>query len=144
MLTAVLLMVLVLAVGAQLSDGIRLEQEAAILRKLPVDEAHAYYEVLRRRARRVRLLRAIALASLAIALYAARRRFLPPPSRVPVTDSALSMPGEHAAASARAAGGDGKGFGQGGRPGGGREIDDRLHLPVLGGGGQGQKIERRA
>jgi len=81
MLTAVLLMVVVLAVGAQLSDGIRLKQEAAILGKLPVDEAHAYYEVLRRRARRVRILRAVALASLALVLVAARRRFLPPPKR---------------------------------------------------------------
>lgn len=85
MLTAVLLVVLVLALGAHLSDGIRLKQEEAILRKLPVEEAHAYYEVLRRRARRVRVLRAVALGSLALALLAARRRFLPPPkpSRLP-------------------------------------------------------------
>jgi hypothetical protein len=78
MLTAVLLMVLVLAAGAHLSDGVRLKQEEAILHKLPVDEAHAYYEVLRRRARRVRLLRAVALTSLALVILAARRRFLPP------------------------------------------------------------------
>ena len=78
MLTAVLLMVLVLAAGAHLSDGVRLKQEEVILHKLPVDEAHAYYEVLRRRARRVRVLRAVALAALALVIVAARRRFLPP------------------------------------------------------------------
>ena len=80
MLTAVLLVVLILGLGAHLSDGVRLKQEEAILRKLPVDEAHGYYEILRRRARRVRLLRAITLASLVLALLAARRRFFPPPA----------------------------------------------------------------
>jgi hypothetical protein len=88
MLTAVLLVVLVLAAGAHLSDGVRLKQEEAILRKLPVDEAHGYYEVLRRRARRVRLLRAVAVTSLVLALLAARRRFFPPPaSQGPVVGS---------------------------------------------------------
>jgi hypothetical protein len=75
MLTGVLLVVVILALGAHLSDGVRLKQEEAILRKLPVHEAHAYYEILRRRARRVRLLRAVALTSLVLALLAARRRF---------------------------------------------------------------------
>ncbi len=79
MLTGVLLVVLILALGAHLSDGVRLKQEEAILRKLPVDEAHAYYEVLRQRARRVKVLRAVALTSLLVAMLAARRRFFPPP-----------------------------------------------------------------
>ena len=78
MLTSVLLMVLVMAAGAHVSDGLRLKQEEAILHKLPVDEAQAYYEVLRRRARRVRLLRAVALAALLLVILAARRRFFPP------------------------------------------------------------------
>jgi hypothetical protein len=77
MLTAVLLVVLVLAMGAHLADGVRLKQEEVILRKLPVAEAHAYYETLRRRARRVKVLRAVALGSLALTLLAARRRFFP-------------------------------------------------------------------
>jgi hypothetical protein len=88
-LTGVLLVVLILAAGAHMSDGLRLKQEEAILRKLPVDEAHGYYEILRRRARRVRLLRAVALTSLVIAMYAARRRFFPPPpSAQPAADQA--------------------------------------------------------
>ncbi len=78
MLTSVLLMVLVLSAGAHLSDGLRLKQEEVVLHKLPVDEAHAYYQVLRRRARRVRLLRAVALTALMLVILAARRRFLPP------------------------------------------------------------------
>jgi hypothetical protein len=78
-LTTVLLIILILGLGTHLSDGVRVKQEEAILHKLPVAEAHAYYELLKKRARRVRLLRAVTLASLALSLMAARRRFFPPP-----------------------------------------------------------------
>ena len=61
--------------GFYLADS----QEEAILRRLPLAEAHDYYELLRRRVRRVRLLRAITLASMVLVMVAARRRFFPPP-----------------------------------------------------------------
>jgi hypothetical protein len=79
MVSTVLLMAIVLAVGTRAADAIRLRQEESILRKLPIAEAHAYYEVLRRRARKVRILRAVTLASVLLALLAARRRFFAGP-----------------------------------------------------------------
>jgi hypothetical protein len=78
MVATVLLMVIVLAVGTQASDAVRVKQEEIILRKLPVPDAAAYYEVLKKRVRRVRLLRAVTLAGLVLSLLAARRRFLIP------------------------------------------------------------------
>jgi hypothetical protein len=85
-LTTALLVILILGLGTHLSDGVRLRQEEAILRKLTVPEAHAYYEVLRRRATRVRILRAVTVASLGLSLMAARRRFFPPPPAAPLAD----------------------------------------------------------
>lgn len=90
MMTTVLLMALVLAVGTQASDAIRVKQEEAILRKLSVPEAADYYQVLRRRVRRVRILRAITLAGLLLAMLAARRRYLAPIARPPVTEASRS------------------------------------------------------
>ncbi len=74
------MMVLVLAVGTRAADALRLRQEEIILGKLSVADAHDYYEELRRRARRVRIMRAVTLASLILALLAARRRMIDPPS----------------------------------------------------------------
>jgi hypothetical protein len=84
----ILFMVIILAVGNHLTDGVRLRQEEIILGKLPLPEARAYYDVLRARVRRVRLLRAITLLSVLLALLAARRRFFPPPPRTPVPATA--------------------------------------------------------
>jgi hypothetical protein len=83
-LTALVLVVAILALGAHLTDGVRLREEELILRKLPEEEAVAYYEVLKQRARRIRLLRAVTLASLALVLLAMRRRLFrgaPTPGR---------------------------------------------------------------
>ena len=103
MLTTALLVILILGLGTHLSDGVRLRQEEAILRKLPVPEAHAYYEVLRRRAHRVRLLRAVTVASLGLSLLAARRRFFPPPPSAPASDGRPALrPGNTEAARALA------------------------------------------
>jgi len=79
MLSSILIAVVIMAVGARVADAVRLRQEEAILHKLSVQDAHGYYQILRRRARRVRILRAVTLASLAFALFAARRRLFPPP-----------------------------------------------------------------
>jgi hypothetical protein len=94
-LTTALLIILILGLGTHLSDGVRVRQEEAILHKLPVAEAHAYYELLKKRARRVRLLRAITLASLALALMAARRRFFPPPRKAAVSEGAPTAAPTH-------------------------------------------------
>ena len=79
MISTVLIVILVLVVGAHMADTIRVKQEEAILRRLPLEQAHDYYELLRRRVRRVRVLRAITLVSLVLVMVAARRRFFPPP-----------------------------------------------------------------
>jgi hypothetical protein len=87
MLSTILLVFLVLGAGAHLADGIRVKQEEAILRRLSLEEAHGYYQVLRRRVRRVRILRAITMVSLLLVMVAVRRRFFPPPP--PPGDSAV-------------------------------------------------------
>jgi hypothetical protein len=78
-LSAILAMVAVLAIGARVADSVRVRQEEVLLRKLPEAQAIAFYEVLRQRVRRVRVLRAITLLSLVLVMVAARRRFFPPP-----------------------------------------------------------------
>ena len=70
MVSTILLMVVVMAVATRATDDMKVRQEEVILRKLPVAEAHDYYELLRRRARRVRIMRAVTLASLLLALLA--------------------------------------------------------------------------
>jgi hypothetical protein len=75
MVSTVLLMVVILAVATRATDAIRLREEEEILRKLPLSEAHDYYELLRRRARRVRVMRAVTLGSLVLVLLAGRRHF---------------------------------------------------------------------
>jgi hypothetical protein len=76
--STILLMVVVMAVATRASDAMKLRQEEAILRKLPIAEAHDYYQVLRRRARRVQVMRAVTLAGLLLALLAGRRRLMQP------------------------------------------------------------------
>jgi hypothetical protein len=62
----------VVLVGARARDTLLLRQQELVLSKLPRDEAAAYYDVLRRRVRNARILRAIALASLVTLIYAWR------------------------------------------------------------------------
>jgi hypothetical protein len=62
----------VVLVGARARDGMRLRQQELVLSKLAEDEAAAYYDVLRRRVRNARILRAIAVASLLVLIYAWR------------------------------------------------------------------------
>jgi hypothetical protein len=63
---------LVIFGGARVRDGLRLRQQELVLSKLPERDAVAYYEVLRRRVRNARILRAVALVSLWALIYAFR------------------------------------------------------------------------
>jgi hypothetical protein len=63
---------LVIFGGARVRDGLRLRQQELVLSKLPERDAVAYYEVLRRRVRSARILRAVALVSLWALIYAFR------------------------------------------------------------------------
>jgi hypothetical protein len=68
-LTTVLIIVIV---GGRARDTLRLRQQELILEKLPEADAVAYYDVLRRRVRNARILRAITLFSLLCIFYAWR------------------------------------------------------------------------
>jgi hypothetical protein len=74
-LSTILLMVVILAVGSRAADNLRLRQEEIVLHKLPVNEAADYYEQLGRRIRRVRILRAVAVLSLLLMILAYKHRF---------------------------------------------------------------------
>jgi hypothetical protein len=76
MLSALATVLLVVVVGARAGDSLRLRQQEAILAKLTTADARAYYDVLRRRVRRVRVMRAIALLGLGCLLYAIRHGLL--------------------------------------------------------------------
>jgi hypothetical protein len=71
---------LVVAVGARARDTLRSRQQEIVLNKLSVPDAAAYYEVLSRRVRNARILRAIALISLLVAVYAWRHGLVRPPA----------------------------------------------------------------
>jgi hypothetical protein len=73
MIGVLAVVLLVVVAGARLRDGVKLRQQEVVLAKLTVPEAHAYYEVLRKRARQVRILRAVALLSIVALGYAYRR-----------------------------------------------------------------------
>lgn len=73
MVGTLLVVVLVLAIGTRVTDGVRLRQQEAILAKLPEGEAVAFYRVLQRRVWKVRVLRAITLLSLLALLHARNR-----------------------------------------------------------------------
>ena len=65
--------VLVVAVGVRATDAVRLRQQEIILAKLSTPEAAAFYRLLRRRAWKTRILRAVALLSLVVILRARNR-----------------------------------------------------------------------
>lgn len=73
MIGTILVAVLVVAVGVRATDAVRLRQQEIILAKLSTPEAAAFYRLLRRRAWKVRILRAVALLSLVVILRARNR-----------------------------------------------------------------------
>jgi hypothetical protein len=73
-LSALLVVLLVVAVGTRATDKLRVRQQEVILQNLPQPEAVAYYRVLRGRVRRVALLRVVALASLVALGYCYKLR----------------------------------------------------------------------
>lgn len=83
MLSTVLVIVLVIAIGTRASDAVAVRQQEVILRNLPEKEAVAYYEVLRKRVRKTAVLRAIALVSLVTLFYAYKYRLGTPVKSAP-------------------------------------------------------------
>jgi len=72
MMSTLVAVLLVVVVGGRWRDSLRLRQQEIVLAKLPQADAIAYYEVLRRRVRNARIMRAIALISVLCAFYAWR------------------------------------------------------------------------
>jgi len=69
---ALIAVLLIVVAGGRARDNLRLRQQELILKKLDTPDAAAYYDVLRRRVRNARILRAIALFSLLCVFYAWR------------------------------------------------------------------------
>jgi hypothetical protein len=79
MVSTLVAVLLVVALGTRARDNLRLRQQEIVLSKLSERDGIAYYEVLRRRVRNARILRAIALISLIVAFYAWRHGLVRPP-----------------------------------------------------------------
>ena len=80
MVGTLILVLLILALGTRAGDALEVRQQEIVLRKLPVAEAHAYYQQLRRRAWRTRALRAVAVLALITITYVARRMLVARPA----------------------------------------------------------------
>ena len=80
MLGTLVVMAIVIAVGTRASDAVEVRQQEVILANLPEAEAVAYYQLLRRRLRKVMVLRAIALVSMLVLFYSYKRSLVRPPA----------------------------------------------------------------
>jgi hypothetical protein len=69
----------IVAVGGRAIDGVRLSQAESILARLPEADARAYYDLLRRRVRRLIVMRALVLIALLCIFWVLRHRFLAAP-----------------------------------------------------------------
>ena len=83
MFGTILAIAAIVVLGTRLRDGVRLEAERIILERLPLPEAHAYYQVLKRRVWRVKTLRALVMVALVLVLFAVRQRFFPASAHPP-------------------------------------------------------------
>ncbi|MES1205376.1 MAG: hypothetical protein ABUS79_05515 [Pseudomonadota bacterium] len=93
MIGTIAIAIAILAIGARAGDGLRLRQQEAILRKLAPPAAAAFYRVLRRRAWRTRILRAVSVISLVAILYARNRAWrVPALPAAPHVDAARTVP----------------------------------------------------
>ena len=89
MLGTILVIAVIVAVGTRASDEVEVRQQEVILANLPEPDAIAYYQLLRRRVRKVAVLRVIALVSLVTLFSAYKHRMAPhaPPAPVKVQPS---------------------------------------------------------
>ncbi|HET6281734.1 MAG TPA: hypothetical protein VFH73_12230 [Polyangia bacterium] len=72
MLSTLVTILVIIAVGTRASDNLTLRQQEIILSRLPEADGVAYYNVLRRRVRKIRFLRALTLLSLLAMVYSYR------------------------------------------------------------------------
>jgi hypothetical protein len=76
MMIGLFAVLVIVAVGGRAIDGVRLSQAESILARLPEADARAYYDLLRRRVRRVIAMRALALGALLCIFWVLRRRLI--------------------------------------------------------------------
>jgi hypothetical protein len=81
-----------LVVGERAGDMLERRQQEIVLRKLPVPEAHDYYNRLRQRSRRIRILRGLTLASLLALVYVYRHPTTKPTAASSLPHAAPTMP----------------------------------------------------
>jgi hypothetical protein len=77
MLSMLIVVAVVVAVGTRAADGLEVRQQEVILANLPAKEAVAYYAILRRRVRRIAAMRVIALLSLLTLFYSYKHSLAP-------------------------------------------------------------------
>jgi hypothetical protein len=82
MFGSLIVALLVIAVGERATDAVERRQHELVLRKLPLEDAHDYYQRLRRRDRRMRVLRAFCLGALLVLGYVYRRHLVNESRRV--------------------------------------------------------------
>jgi hypothetical protein len=76
MIISLFAVLVIVAVGGRAIDAVRLSQAESILARLSEEEARAYYDVLRRRVRKVIVMRALALIALLCIFWVLRQRLV--------------------------------------------------------------------
>ncbi|HMF44585.1 MAG TPA: hypothetical protein VKQ32_28115 [Polyangia bacterium] len=79
MMIGLFAVLVIVAVGSRAIDGVRLSQAESILARLPEADARAYYDLLRRRVRRVVVMRSLVLIALLCIFWVLRHRLIPAP-----------------------------------------------------------------
>jgi hypothetical protein len=74
MIISLFAVLVIVAVGSRATDALRLSQAESILARLSEVDARAYYDLLRRRVRRVVVMRALAVIALLCIFWVLRQR----------------------------------------------------------------------
>ena len=77
MIISLFAVLVIVAVGGRAADALRLSQAESILARLSEADARAYYDILRRRVRKIIVMRALALISLLCIFWVLRQRLMP-------------------------------------------------------------------
>jgi hypothetical protein len=76
MMISLFAVLVIVAVGGRASDALRLSQAESILARLPEEEARAYYDVLRKRVRKIIVMRGLTLLALLCIFWVLRQRLI--------------------------------------------------------------------
>jgi len=76
MMISLFAVLVIVAVGGRATDAVRLSQAESILARLSEAEARAYYDLLRRRVRKVIIMRALAVIALVCIFWVIRQRLM--------------------------------------------------------------------